>query len=237
MIQSIMKFHSVNRGLYKDLKAVGKTAVLLSPQSRNYCDKPLIPQAVYDMQLSGIALRGLWQNYLNEQIDCYDVIAAQNVCSISDEHIEAVKEWIKKGGILITTPDFAQFDEIGRRRENIPLDGLNFEKGRVVKLSQVSEFRAAIERFSANDRFRAASGLEIRPYLNNEGLVLHIIKHGQEAVPQGSKITLPRSMRDDYKNCTFYSPQSQQTPLIYDKSSGMLSGIPQMGIYSVIKCN
>ena len=121
--------------------------------------------------------------------------------------------------------------------QTIRLDGLNFEKGRVVKLSQVSEFRAAIERFSANDRFRAASGLEIRPYLNNEGLVLHIVKHGQEAVPQGSKITLPRSMRDDYKNCTFYSPQSQQTPLIYDKSSGMLSGIPQMGIYSVIKCN
>lgn len=59
-----------------------------------------------------------------EQLEPYKVLVLPNAAALSDEAIEAIGQWVRKGGHLVATAETALYDEWGGKRAEPGLDAL-----------------------------------------------------------------------------------------------------------------
>ncbi len=71
----------------------------------------------YDVLFLG--MEGILSTDSSERLKNYDLLIAPGLSRISDEDLERIEEFLRNGGRLITTGDFAKYDQMNNKRTNV----------------------------------------------------------------------------------------------------------------------
>jgi len=170
------------------------------------------------------------------------IIAEHQKC-VSDEELSAVRFWLREGGILLTTADFAQLDEFGNLR-NLTDWGLK-QAGTMIIWSQPSEMLNAIASQSEIpliDITPWSPCWDVTVYLDTktQQIFVHIVKHNNDiSYAESSMLTIGNiysPTAQPYTHAEWWSTDGVTPVTLYFQTqpSHVSVSIPRDGIYHIL---
>lgn len=127
----------------------------------------------YDVLLLGF--KGLMGTDAIHRLNQYDVIIAPMLTHISDEQLNALKEFVNQGGVLITTRDIGLFDEMNNRRSIITLKWLyNSDNVIMVESELGHKLFTSLENRVVDEKLLN----KMAQYISMSGLENNVLVHG-----------------------------------------------------------
>jgi len=233
--------------LFNGLEHWGSIGSVISVRSFNYQKTTMIPSHLEKLRKAGIASKGICDLYLDsKELAQYKVVVAEKVSSLSTAGVKVLSDWISAGGVLISTSDLGDCDEIGRKRPFSISEQLKADKGkgqlviaknnddilREVKENAAEKF-AAVESENTAGRF-----IEVRPYKSANGkLILHVVNHGEE-VKGGWKLRLPGKFVGRGSRGRIYIPGrsvAMEIKVSGKNGAGTILGMPGIDAYAIVE--
>ena len=131
-VASYYKFISQHRDLFTSMRPVSDVAILVSTPTAIWNDIPalgLTSHYDYQREILGwarilesmgitydVLILGMDRIFATDSVERlgeYKLVIAPELTYISPEHLEIVEKYLKKGGRLIVSADFAQYDQYG----------------------------------------------------------------------------------------------------------------------------
>ena len=165
-------------------------ATLFSITSRNALQRPLTPSHLSVLQAAGSPVIGLRDDEISaKNLAPFRVITIENSPCLNEAAARNIAMWVRKGGLLIASPDTGLFDELGRKRlrsslwsilnrDNAPDSEITFGSGKVIAPAAADFAHSALEHTrSVSFGIRPDSGAEIISYRRGKSLLLHVVRH------------------------------------------------------------
>jgi hypothetical protein len=185
----LMGWHA-NHQEFFTAEAWAGVAAVFSINSRNALQRPLIPSHLSILQAAGIPVIGFRDEEISaKNLDGFRVITIENAPCLNEGAARRLARWVRKGGVLIASPDTGAFDELGRKRSKssfwraFDLDGapqgeISVGSGKVIA-PQAAEFAHSAMEHCQPVSFRLGpdSGAEIVSYRRGKSLLLHVVRH------------------------------------------------------------
>lgn len=197
------------------------------------------------------------ENGLNlAQLKTYPVCFAADLSYLSQKHREILREYVKEGGRLVITGEFATFDELCRpwpAPEWVPAPGqeTRLEKGTVVSLPVAPTRTDLLKLLEPTGNWRLVDddhGRRTYPllrgtvYAGPKDRVLHLLNYGCPLGPGQGKLTpvrdvlarVPLPFGDEVLSVVCYQPGEAPTKLPYKVHGGACQfTVPEVASYAV----
>lgn len=220
-LSRILKFRANHPELFLDLTRYTKVASILPLNSYTQLGTqyPVAPPHIRALREAGVTVRGISDvSIFSEDLSGIDILIAEGVACVGQES-RVLEQWIKKGGKMIATEDFATRDEIGRSR---PRPSINLDTVAAADIPHLV-LKQNPQRFKPS-----LPQVEVAAFNRNDGrLILHVANFDADPA-NGCDITLPFVTTDAW----WMAPDSAQ-PVSLKTSDGVLR-LPAFSAYGVL---
>lgn len=201
MLKRYIRWFADHAVLLGNAKPTAPIAVFFSLRSRNYTGAPLIPECVDTLLKMSAQLVGIVdESFDKEQLHGVEALVMQSVTCLSEKHAIWIAEWVRRGGILLATPDCGWRDEYGRLRPHSALmnalgitaheERYAIGKGEVIWVSDAQNMLTALRRIRARcnwvDVTPRIAELELTcasSEVDGWQFLIHLVHHQNGATP------------------------------------------------------
>jgi hypothetical protein len=246
-MSELLAWYAKNQDLYGGVRWAG-VGVIVSLLNRNLHKRNLFPPHVKQLLLAKIPTVALRDDRLTAaKLNDFRIVTLENGDSMSNSTSHVLADWVRRGGMLIASPETGCSDELGRRRNPCVLWGLlgmdpnrrgaiTVGRGKVI-IADKNNFSRTVETAASRETFRVVpnSNVEVVPYRDLGRTLIHLIRHE----PRKGSLTVktPEAMELSGKSATVYAPEFAGRPkkVAVSHHAGVVSiTIPDAPIYSVI---
>jgi len=256
----LMAWYAAHRDFFRG-ERWAPVAALVSTESRNALNQPLLPAHVLFLLQHGVPLALLRAEHVSPAtLKPYSVVTAETCEIMSQTAVGALADWTRAGGKLIAHADVAAFGPMGRKLprsllwqslgfRTVPQHPSRAGRGQVLlaEQAQVSRMEAGGQaaappfgRLALRQVRDVAFGLpplvaEVVPYRQQRRVLLHLIQHMAHDGSLG--ITVPAPLCSQVKVTRWHRPgheEPQRLPVSRD-GPGLKITVPHLLPYSVIE--
>ena len=245
-LSRLLLLRSNHPEFYTNLTVLSPVGSVLPLQSYNSLgvQYPALPPFVNTLSDLGVPTTGVCdQNLGSTELSRLRYLTAEFAVCMDSAACSNIAQWIQNGGVLVTTPDLATYDEIGRPRprsklaDALGMAGLSTKSVgagmvHVVPSGEVANKMVQLQPDRIEASGVAQNSVQVVPYKTPEGrTIVHLLNYAS-TLNNAWTIKLPAYVMTNVANVTLYEPGDAPLALPW---SGQQIQMPPIDAYSVIE--
>jgi hypothetical protein len=242
----LLSFAAAHPELYNG-KPAARVATLISPRSRDIAGRPLIPPHLKLLQSYGVPAVALRDDDLTpDKLKPFKVLTIETAPCLGQTAVDSIIKWFHDGGQIIASGDTATIDELGHLRKtsllwnsierNMP-PKQNASFGGPILAGDTAGFAKLAANGAKDFVFSVSpeSSAEVVPYLKDNALLLHIVRH--ESSGNVLRVRLPSDLSHASVAAQLFIPgENRPTPLTAGTDEyGTSLELTKPPVYCVVK--